>query len=281
LIPDLVPEERRGTAAGFKNLFDMAGLVVTSLVAGQLMGDDNPVQAIGIIIAVLLASAFFTIFTTREKLASEAPPPSSGSSLRELLNFDYKRYPEYARLILSRFLILAGIYTVQTFTQYFIRDRLGISNPAEVTGNLMATIGVAITLIVFPAGMLSDRIGRKRMNVFGGGLAAVGIFSIIFVQNVTTLYIVGGIIGLATGIFLSVNWAFATDLIPKEEAGKYMGLSNLATAGAGATSRLGGPLIDSVNNLQPGAYLGYPLLFVLASLSALAGTLLLRSVREG
>jgi len=38
LIPDLVPEKDRGLASGIKNLFDMLGLVVASLVAGQLMG---------------------------------------------------------------------------------------------------------------------------------------------------------------------------------------------------------------------------------------------------
>jgi MFS family permease len=201
--------------------------------------------------------------------------------LGDLLSLDYKRYPDYARLILSRFLILVGVYTLQSFIQYFISDRLSVSNPAEVTGNLMATIGVGITLIVFPAGLISDRVGRKRLNILGGGLAALGIFLVIFAQSVAHLYIVGAIIGIATGIFLSVNWALATDLIPGEEAGKYMGLSNLATAGAGAVSRLGGPLIDGVNALQPGAFLGYPVLFALAAVSALIGTLLLRRIREG
>jgi Na+/melibiose symporter-like transporter len=281
LIPDLVPEERLGTASGFKNLFDMAGLVVASVVAGQLMGNNNPKQAIAVIVVVLLASAFFTIFTTREKPTSEVPSPSTGYSLGDLLRLDYRRYPDYARLILSRFLILIGIYTLQSFIQYFISDRLGMPDPAEVTGNLLATIGVGITLIVFPAGLISDRVGRKRLNIVSGGLAALGIFLVIFAQNVTHLYIVGAIIGIATGIFVSVNWALAMDLIPGEEAGKYMGLSNLATAGSAAVSRLGGPLIDGVNALQPGTYLGYPVLFVLAAICAFAGTLLLRRVREG
>ena len=87
-------------------------------------------------------------------------------------------------------------------------------------------------------------------------------------------------IGAATGIFLSVNWALATDLIPTQEAGKYLGLSNLATAGAGATARLAGPLIDGVNALRPGTYRGYPVVFVLASAATLAGTVLLVRVRQ-
>lgn len=275
LIPDLVPSERRGLASGIKNLFDMGGLVVTSLVAGQLMGDDNPVLAFAIMGGVLAISTLITLLTTTETLAADTGESAAGYSLRDLLRVDLWRYPDYAWLIVSRFFILLGIYAVQTFAQYYIRDRLGVDDPAAVTGNLMATIGIALTLLVFPAGLLSDRIGRKRLNLFSGALAALGIFLLILVRNVSTLYIFGGIIGMATGIFLSVNWALATDLIPMEEAGKYLGLSNLATAGAGAGSRLAGPLIDGLNALRPGAYLGYPALFLLASASTLSGTLLL------
>ena len=155
-----------------------------------------------------------------------------------------------------------------------------VPNPAAVTGNLMATIGLALTLMVFPAGLLSDRVGRRGLNLLAGALAAVGIFLLIFARDVASLYAFGGIIGMATGIFVSVNWALATDLIPQEEAGKYLGLSNLATAGSGAASRLAGPLIDGLNALRPGAHLGYPALFLLASASTLLGTLLMLRVRK-
>jgi Na+/melibiose symporter-like transporter len=289
LIPDLVPEERRGLASGIKNLFDMGGLVVASLVAGRLMGDENPTLAFALIGGVLLASSLFTVLTTRERTLTGHDDPSDGAhspvepsrqNLRGLLSVDFRRYPDYTRLIISRFLILLGIYAVQSFAQYYIRDVLGMSNPAEVTGNLLATIGLALTLLVFPAGFLSDKFSRKWLNLFSGALAALGIFLLLFVRNVSSLYVVGGIIGMATGIFVSVNWALATDLIPQEQAGKYLGLSNLATAGSGATSRLAGPLIDGLNALRPGMYLGYPALFLLASASTLVGTLLLLRIRK-
>jgi Na+/melibiose symporter-like transporter len=280
LIPDLVPSGRRGLASGIKNLFDMGGLVVTSLVAGQLMGDENPMLAFAIMGGVLAISALITLLATSETSAADAGKSAAGYGLRDLLRVNLRRYPDYAWLIVSRFFILLGIYAVQVFAQYYIRDRLGMDDPAAVTGNLMATIGIALTLLVLPAGLLSDRFGRRRLNLFSGALAALGIFLLILVRDVSTLYIFGGIIGMATGIFLSVNWALATDLIPTEEAGKYLGLSNLATAGAGASSRLAGPLIDGLNAFRPGAYLGYPALFILASASTLFGTLLLLKAKS-
>jgi Na+/melibiose symporter-like transporter len=62
------------------------------------------------------------------------------------------------------------------FAQYFIRDVLKATNPAQVTGELMLSIGLALMALVFPAGYLSDRIGRKRLNVFAGLLGALGTF---------------------------------------------------------------------------------------------------------
>ena len=289
LIPDLVPDERRGLASGIKNLFDMGGLVVASLIAGQLMGDGNPTLAFAVIGGVLAVSGLVTVLGTPESPTLDPQESAAGDdrsagrsheSLRGLLRVDFRRYPEYTWLIISRFFILLGIYAVQSFVQYYIRDWLKMPNPAEVTGNLLATIGLALTLLVFPAGLLSDRFGRRTLNMVAGALAAVGIFLLIFVRDVSSLYVFGGIIGMATGIFVSVNWALATDLIPSEEAGKYLGLSNLATAGSGAVSRLAGPLIDGVNALRPGAYLGYPTLFLLASASALLGTVLMLRIRK-
>jgi len=276
LIPDLVPPERRGLAAGVKNLFDMSGLIVTSLVAGHLLGQGNVLLAFAVTGGILATGTLITLLTTPERPTFSLETPITGHGLRMSL----RRYPNYTRLLVSRFFILLGIYAVQGFAQYYIRDWLGMPDPAQVTGNLLAAIGVALILLVFPAGILSDRIGRVRLNLLAGALAALGIFLLVFARNVVMLYIFGGIIGMATGIFLSVNWALATDLIPQEEAGKYLGLSNLATAGAGATSRLGGPLIDGLNALRPGTYVGYPALFLLASIMTLLGTLLIFRIHQ-
>ena len=281
-IPDLVPEDRRGVAAGVKNLADMGGLVAASLVAGRLMGRQNPGVAFAIISLLLLVTLLITLFGAKEEpLVQKGAKPLAqtfAQNVRDTLRIDARRYPDYFWLIASRFLILLGIYAVQSFAQYFIGDVLQSPNPAQVTGDLLFSIGLALMVLVFPAGYLSDRIGRKRLNVFAGLLGAVGIFLLLFVTDYTRLMIFGSIIGAATGIFVSVNWALATDLIPKGEAGKYLGFSNLATAGAGAVSRLGGPLIDLFNARQPGQ--GYSVLFVLACISLLAGTALLAKVRE-
>jgi len=92
--------------------------------------------------------------------------------------------------------------------------------------------------------------------------------------------IYGSVLGAGIGIFLSANWALANDLAPAAEAGKFLGLTNLATAGAGAVGRLEGPLIDLLNNARPGQWWGWMMLFTLGAACILVSTVLLVQVPE-
>jgi predicted MFS family arabinose efflux permease len=87
----------------------------------------------------------------------------------------------------------------------------------------------------------------------------------------------GSLIGVATGVFMSSNWALAIDLIPKGEEAKYLGLTNLATAGGAALARLIGPAIDFFNAFSSG--LGYSVMFLACFLYFLTGALLVLKIR--
>ena len=45
-------------------------------------------------------------------------------------------------------------------------------------------------------------------------------------------------VGISAGTFLAVDWALMTDIIPKATSGRYMGISNVATAASGPLARL-------------------------------------------
>jgi MFS family permease len=87
------------------------------------------------------------------------------------------------------------------------------------------------------------------------------------------IYVAGIFIGAGTGLFMTSNWALGTDLVPAEKAGLYLGVSNLAGAGAGMIGKgIGGPVADYLNGYFPG--LGYFAIFasfaVLFALSAVS-----------
>jgi len=177
-------------------------------------------------------------------------------------------------------LFLTGIYGVQSFAQYFIKDTLQTDDAVKLTGDLMAIIVLSLIAFSLVAGYLCDRFGRKPMHVIAAILAALGSLLMTTAHSAGAVLGFGSLIGAGIGIFLSANWALANDLAPLGEAGKFLGLTNLATAGAGALSRLNGPMLDLVNNAWPGRYLGYSVLFVTTAVLALASLILLRRVPD-
>ena len=279
LMHDRVPTPQMGTASGVKNVFDMAGLVISSLLIGRILDPKHIGSAMAIIAGFLLLGAAFTLFGVREdKNQSQEEPKLEGlPPLREL---GLRTYPAFWRLVIVRLLFLSGAYGVQTFAQYFIRDTLNVADPVKLTGDLLATI--VLTLIGFSvlAGYLSDRYGRKPMHLIATVLVVVGSLLMTIADSSSSILVYGSVIGAGIGLFISANWALANDLAPIGQAGKFLGLTNLATAGAGALSRLAGPGIDWINALQPGAYLGYTALFIATAVMALASLGILVGVPE-
>jgi MFS family permease len=88
-------------------------------------------------------------------------------------------------------------------------------------------------------------------------------------------------IGICSGVFLGVDWALMTDIIPKAESGRYMGISNIAVASAGPiASTVGGVLVFAITQLAFGSELAYRAIFVLMALELVVGAWALRHVIE-
>jgi MFS family permease len=187
-----------------------------------------------------------------------------------------RAHPSFTWWVINRLAFLVGAFNISTFAVYFIQARMGYpretaAGPASI---LMAVVGVFILFSTLPSGFLADRFGRKPLVAFSGIAAAVGTAIALAVPDMIFLYIGGSLIGIATGFFFSANWALGTDLVPKAEAARYLGISNLAGAGAGAVGAyIGGPIADYFTVLMPQAPgLGYILLF------AIYGSMFLLSV---
>ncbi len=107
----------------------------------------------------------------------------------------------------------------------------------------------------------------------------MGCLLLLATRTPGLLLVFGAVLGAGIGLFLTANWALATELAPEAEAGKFLGLTNLATAGSGALGRLQGPVIDGLNAAAPGAWWGYAELFVFGAVCVLISAWLLRRVR--
>ena len=296
LIPDLVPPERWGAAAGVKQVIEIGGLIITTLVTGSLLAARQFPLAVGWMGVVLLVTMLLNVWTVRETPAAPAKDVQPWmATVLQTFAVDVRRYPDYFWLLVARLCTLVGVNLISNFAQLFIQNVIYAGRvdadvlAAANTRDLLALIAIAIFVLSYPTGRLSDRIGRKPLVALAGlfGILSGLLLSIARGQTffqigsyaVTDLLAYGSFGGLAVGFFLTANWAWATDLVPTEEAGRYLGISNLATAGAGVLSNgLGGPLVDVVNRIQFGW--GYRALFAAAAVFFALGWVLLVKVRE-
>ena len=200
------------------------------------------------------------------------------------LGQDARRNPSFSWWVVNRLLFLAAATSFQGFLPFFLMYAFDMTaeKAASTNGTLMTVIGLLIILTALGGGWVADRFGKRRISFWSGWIAALGaclILATIRVPQMAMLYVAGIFIGAGTGLFMTSNWALGTDLVPAGKAGLYLGVSNLAGAGAGMIGKgIGGPIADYLNGYLPG--LGYFAIFasfaVLFALSAVS----LRGVKQ-
>jgi len=281
LLPDQVPQKQLGSASALKNFMDMAGLIAASLLMGRIVAPDTrqPLAAVGLVALVLAISAAITILGVHEKPSTAGNTAGPRRSLLAEFQIDWQVNRNYAWLIVSRLFFLISIYGVQVFAQYYVRDVLAAPNPVKLTGDLLAAITLSLVAFSLVGGWLGDRLGHKRVTYLACLVGGSGCFLLLWATTPGLLLAFGIIFGIGIGLFLTANWALANELAPPAEAGKFLGLTNLATAGAGAIGRLEGPFIDLLNNARPGAWWGYAGLFLAGTVCIGVSALLLTKVK--
>jgi len=296
LLPDRVPPEQLGVASSWKNVMDMTSLIIASLLAGRLLDPitRDPTLIVLVLMGTIVVSTAITVFGIHE---SPSPPRGSptgvlregdrGEGFRalsvlrgEIFHIDFRSNTAYWWLIAERGLFLLGIYGVQAFAQYYLQDVIRVADPPKQTGDLLATLTLSLVALVLVGGWLTDKFGAKRILYIASFLAAAGMLLMLIPRDMPGLMLFGGVLGAGIGLFLTANWALANKLAPGEQAGKFLGLTNLATAGSGALARLEGPALDWLNGLWPGQWVGYTWLFVFGAVCILLSVFLLGKISD-
>ncbi len=349
LIPDLVPDNRRGRFSALKALFEVPlPVILVSFTVAKLIGAGNMWGGILVATGVLILSMLLTM------LAQEVPLQEKPPALREawspflrlvlmtgLFTVIILGLGEIVKLIgrlmegvtstatlflvmgaaglaamaiavalgvwvsvrisvgqaaqgverssfmwwvVNRLAFLVGAINLTTFVVYFLQARLNLprEKAAGPAATLMLIVGVFIMVFALVSGWLADRFSHKRLVAIAGIVAALGTLIAILAPDLTFIYLGGCLIGMATGAFYTANWALGTELVPKAEAGRYLGISNLAGAGAGAVGAyIGGPIADYFTIHAPQSPgLGYVLLFAIYGVLFLLSIVALVRVKE-
>jgi MFS family permease len=283
-VPDLVPGNQVGLASALVGLMQILGnvigfaLVPLSLVVGNMA---LALIAVAIIELVTMISVVYRV--------DSGPPATSRAGrswvqvARETWATDILRERSYVWLVASRLFFLLGGSLLVNHVVSYLKQSHGLAEAEAGTAQLTLLGIVAVTnlVVIVPAARLSDRIGRKPVIYASCALGAVGIAIAGLSPNVPLALVGTALMAAASGMFLAVDWALMTDIIPKAAAGRYMGISNVATASSGllATS-IGGLIIDGVNRSAGVTGPGPRVAYLVGVVCFAIGALLLRPVVE-
>ncbi|MEE2880574.1 MAG: MFS transporter [Chloroflexota bacterium] len=281
LIRDLVPLNRLGVASSLKIFSDISGgailIAITGLLLGKFVSGGASYWlwiALGIlgISLIITASISSFIVVPRERAVQRLEP-----AIWEKLRATSRLNPQLGWFLLSRYLMISAAFIFPTYGLFYLKDMVQVSNPAQTLGVMIVVIGGVMLLSVYPAGWVSDRVGRKRVVVVGAVGSALGLIMMTQVFGALLILAVATFTAVFVGIMLAGSWALANELGTSGREGQHIGLVSVATISGAGTSKLLGPLVDLLNMVSTG--LGYTVLMIIAGALFLLGALVLMRVK--
>ncbi|ARU04259.1 MFS transporter [Comamonas serinivorans] len=225
LVADVTPPEQRGAAYGLRQTLDTIGAFLGPLLAIGLMwltaSHFQTVFWVAVIPAMLALLVLALFVREPERPPTAAAPPRSPLSRQQLAQLDRRYWWVVA---------LAMVFTLARFSEAFLILRsqsLGL--PALWAPAVLVVMALAFSVSAYPAGVLSDRLGRT-------GVLQIGLVLLIAADLV--LAFAPGWVGLAAGVVLwglhmgftqGVFGALVADSAPAQLRGTAFGLFHLLT----------------------------------------------------
>jgi len=224
LIADLTPADLRGTAFGLRQSLDTVGAMLGPLLAIVFMAvlADNFTAVFWIAVVPAFVSVALIVFAVREP---ERPPRVR--AVRALLS-----RAELGRLDMAYWVVVgvAAIFTLARFSEAFLLLRAqSVGLAVTVVPAVMVVMNIVYTLSAWPAGALSDRIGRYGVLTVGFALLILADLVLAFGNSVWAVMIGVALWGLHMGLTQGLLAALVADTAPAELRGTAFGVFNLVS----------------------------------------------------
>jgi MFS family permease len=235
----IVPSDRMARTLGlFYGSFNV-GVIAGGLIGGVVADLWGLASPLFFYAGLLFVSGVLYLRFVRD------PSPSAErareGTVREGL-LDLLRRPGFATTVFLNFAYLWMVAAVfDTLVPLFGREELGMSTIA--IGGLFAVSLAAELTVLYPAGSLADRVGRRPVLIPSMAALAVMVAVLGFAPNAITFTILMTLLGFASGVAGVPPGAMLADVTPGERSGMAVGAFRFA----GDLGFVFGPLVAGVS----------------------------------
>ena len=228
LIADSVEAKERGRGFGLHRAMDTAGaligLIIAAIIVYMIPGDKFHLEKnafhwmiiIGIIPAVLAVVVLTTLVHERKKIAATV---KAGIAKPAVVTPFSKQFILY--------LIIMALFTLGNSSDFFlILDAQHVKTPLLQVVLMLVLFNLTYALISMPMGVLSDKIGRKRVITIGWLIYGLVYLGFALSSSVWQIWVLFAIYGIYYGICEGAAKAFVADMVPVERRGTAYGLYN-------------------------------------------------------
>ena len=278
-VPDHVPVAQRGLVSGWIGLPQTVGVVLAVvLVTVVVTGNAGYVLTAAVVVACALP---FALTTPDPALPPSARPPFAWRAFARSFWLSPRRYPDFAWAWLTRFAVNLGNAMALLYLLYFLRDKIHYSRlfPGQKAEDgllvLILIYTVAVVLTAVTGGVVSDRTGRRKLPVTVAGLVmAVPAVMLALWPSWPVAIASAAIMGLGFGVYLSVDQALVTQVLPSAAArAKDLGIINIANSGPQVLApAIAAPLVSQLG--------GYPTLFLSVAVITVLGSAFVWKIRS-
>jgi len=222
LVADLTPQHLRGASYGLRQSLDTIGAFLGPVVAIGLMALTANNFTTVFWIAVIPGFIAFGLMV----LAVEEPARTDGATNSRRLRLSN------AKRLSATFWGVVAVATalaLARFSEAFLLLRAQhVGVPLAFVPAVLVVMNIAYAFSAYPAGVLSDRIGRSSVLV--SGVALLVVADLVLAFGATMPWVVVGTVfwGLHMGLTQGLLATLVADTAPEDLRGTAFGLFNLA-----------------------------------------------------